>query len=159
MPSLIEFLTLEIKVLMISMLPVVELRGAIPYGVAMGMSPIHATILAILGGVVPAPFILLLIRPILEFLYARNLFRNVVKKLFRTKNKARIQKFGFWGVILVVAIPLPGTGVWSGSLAAALLGLRLKRALPAIIIGNAIAGIIVLILSYGASIGLGAFAR
>lgn len=83
----------------------------------------------------------------------------MVEKLFHTKNKARIQKFGFWGVILVVAIPLPGTGVWSGSLAAALLDLRLKRALPAILIGNVIAGVIILILPYGASLGLDFLSR
>ncbi|MTI95327.1 MAG: small multi-drug export protein [Firmicutes bacterium] len=157
MTWLLEVVTLEIKVLFISMLPVIELRGGIPFGVAMGLSPVHATLLGIFGGIVPVPFILLMIRPFLEFLHARNIFRSLIYKLTHTtiKNKSRIQKYGFWGIILVVAIPLPGTGVWSGSFAAALLDLRIKRALPAIFIGNAIAGLIFFIITYGASIGLG----
>lgn len=153
MSWLIEVITLELKVLLISAVPLIELRGAIPFGVAMGMSPVHATILGILGAIIPAPFILLMIRPILDFFHVRGIFRTIISKITHTtlKNKARIQKYGFWGIILVVAIPLPGTGVWSGSLAAALLDLRIKRALPAIFIGNLIAGLILLLLS---SIGL-----
>lgn len=157
----LEIISLEFKVLFISMLPIVELRGAIPYGVSMGMSPLHAAVLGIIGGVIPVPFILLLLRPILNFLHARDIFRKVIEKLTHStlKNKAKIQRYGFWGIILVVAIPLPGTGVWSGSLAAALMDLRIKRAIPAIFIGNLIAGLIILVLSYGASIGIGYFGR
>ncbi|QNO13397.1 small multi-drug export protein [Alkalicella caledoniensis] len=156
MSWLIEFLTLEFKVLFISALPIIELRGAIPFGVSQSMSPIHATLLGIVGGVLPVPFILLMIRPVLDFLHARNIMRKAIYKLTYTtiKNKKKIQKYGFWGLILIVAIPLPGTGVWSGSLAAALLDLRIKRAIPAIFIGNLIAGLIVLTISYGASIGI-----
>ena len=156
MSWLIEFITLEFKVLFISALPIIELRGAIPFGVSMGMSPVHATILGVLGGVIPVPFILLMVRPVLEFLHARNIFRKMIYKLTHTtiKNKSKIQKYGFWGLILIVAIPLPGTGVWSGSLAAALMDLRIKRAIPAIFLGNLIAGVLVLIISYGASIGI-----
>lgn len=157
----LEIISLELQVLFISMLPIVELRGAIPYGVSMGMSPFHAAVLGILGGVIPVPFILLLIRPILDFLHAKNILRSIIQKLTHStlKNKAKIQRYGFWGIILVVAVPLPGTGVWSGSLAAALMDLRIKRAIPAIFIGNLIAGLIILVLSYGASIGIGHFGR
>jgi len=147
----IEVISHEVQVFLISMVPIIELRGAIPYGVALGMSPVHAAILAVMGGMVPVPFILILIRPILHYFHARNFARNMIQRLTRAtvRNKAQIQKYGFWGIILVVAIPLPGTGVWSGSLAAALLDLRIKRALPAIFIGNIIAGLLVLLLSYG----------
>ena len=156
MSWMIEFITLELKVLFISALPIIELRGAIPYGVSQGMHPLHATLLGIFGGVIPVPFILLMIRPVLNFMHARNILRKAIYKLTHTtiKNKAKIQKYGFWGLILIVAIPLPGTGVWSGSLAAALLDLRIKRAIPAIFIGNLIAGLIVLTISYGATIGI-----
>jgi len=149
--SWFEVISRELQVIFISMVPIVELRGAIPYGVSLGMSSVHATILAVLGGMVPVPFILLLIRPILNYFHARNIARNLIHGLTRTtvRNKAKIQRYGFWGIILVVAIPLPGTGVWSGSLAAALLDLRMKRALPAILIGNMIAGLLVLLISYG----------
>lgn len=157
----LEIISLELKVILISTLPIIELRGAIPYGVSMGMSPLHATILGIIGGVIPVPFILLLVRPVFSFLHARDIMRSLVTKLTHStlRNKHKIQKYGFWGIILVVAIPLPGTGVWSGSLAAALLNLRIKTAMTAIFIGNLIAGLIILTLSYGASIGFNFFGQ
>jgi uncharacterized membrane protein len=139
-------------VLIMSMFPIVELRGAIPVGIALGLSPLHSTILGFLGSMVPVPFILFGIRPIFSYLRQTKLFKGLVDKLTnRSLNNHghKIQKYGTLGLIILVAIPLPGTGVWSGSLIAALLDVRFKWAFPAILIGNFIAAILIVLLSNG----------
>lgn len=149
---MLDFLTTELKVVITSMLPLIELRGAIPIGVALGMSPWHATFIGFLGSMVPVPFILFGIRPIFDLLRKTQIFRKLIGKLTDKSlhvHGPKIQKYGSWGLLVFVAIPLPGTGVWSGSLAAALLDIRFKWAFPAILIGNAIAGVLIMMLSYG----------
>lgn len=145
----LNLLSKEITVLLIAALPIIELRGAIPVGISLGMSPIHATIISFMGSMIPVPFILFAIRPIFKYLRKTKLFRNLVKGISdrSLNNRGRIQKFGAWGLVLFVAIPLPGTGVWSGSLAAALLNIRFKWAFPAIMLGNLIAAIAIMSLS------------
>ncbi|WP_324822965.1 small multi-drug export protein [Sinanaerobacter sp. ZZT-01] len=145
-----DLLSTEITVLLTAMLPVIELRGAIPVGISLGMSPTHAFIISFIGSMIPVPFILFTIRPLFNWLRQTNLFRNLIRRITeKSLNKSgRIQKYGVWGLFLFVAIPLPGTGVWSGSLAAALLNLRFKWAFPAILIGNLIAGLLITGLSH-----------
>lgn len=149
--ELLNFLSVEFTVMLTAALPIIELRGAIPVGISLGLSPIHATFLSFIGSMIPVPILLFSIRPIFNHLKKTKAFRNMIDKLtdrsLRRSNK--IQKYGFWGLILFVAIPLPGTGVWSGTLAAALLNMRFKRAFPAILIGNAIAAIAIMTLSHG----------
>ena len=149
--ELLAFLSNEFKVMFTAALPVIEVRGAIPVGIALGMTPIHATILAYLGSLIPVPFILFTIRPIFNYLKKTKLFKKLVHKLTdKSLNKSgNIQKYGAWGLLIFVAIPLPGTGVWSGSLAAALLDMRFKWAFPAILVGNFIAAVIIMSLSNG----------
>ena len=132
-------------------LPIIELRGAIPVGIAMGLSPIHATVISFIGSMLPVPILLFGIRPVFNYLRKTKIFRKMIDKLTtRSLRKSdKVQKYGFWGLILLVAIPLPGTGVWSGTLVAALLDMRFKRAFPAILIGNLIAAIAVMALSNG----------
>lgn len=133
-------------------MPIIELRGAIPVGMSLGMSPVHATVISFIGSMIPVPFILFTIRPIFNYLKKTKLFKKLVHKLTDrslNNNGGKIQKYGAWGLMLIVAIPLPGTGVWSGSLAAALLDMRFKWAFPAILVGNLIAGILVMTLSNG----------
>ena len=98
---------------------------------------------------IPVPFILFSIRPIFNYLKKTKLFKKLVHKLTdKSLNKSgKIQKYGAWGLLVFVAIPLPGTGVWSGSLAAALLDMRFKWAFPAILVGNIIAAVIIMGLS------------
>jgi len=142
----------EATVFMMSMIPVVELRGAIPMGLALGLSPLHSTILSFIGCMVPVPFILFGIRPVFDYLRQTKLFRGLVERLTNrslTKHGHKIQKYGAIGLMIFVGIPLPGTGVWSASLIAALLDVRFKWAFPAILVGNLIAGIIVMLLSTG----------
>jgi len=150
--SVLEFLPDQLIVVVIAMMPVIELRGAIPVGISLGMTPVEATVLSFFGSLIPVPFILLLIKKIFKVMEKTKFFGKIVKKLSEktmSRNGQKIQKYGVLGLIIVVAIPLPGTGVWSGSLAASLLNLPIKWAFPAIVAGNAIAGIAVMLISHG----------
>lgn len=152
--ELLNFLTIEMTVLLTAAMPVIELRGAIPVGISLGMSPLHATILSFFGSMIPVPFILFTIRPIFNAMKKTKRLSLIVDKLTNnsmSKNSYKIQKYGAWALIPLVAIPLPGTGVWSGSLAAALLDIRFKWAFPSIMVGNLIAAIAVMGLSNGVS--------
>lgn len=137
---------------LISMLPVVELRGGIPYGVGFGLDPWVAYIVALLGNILPVPFILLLLDAVFEWMKSREGFlRNVALKLENKalSKKERIEKYKIFGLLLFVAIPLPGTGAWTGAMAACVMRMNRKHAFWSIFGGVVIAGIIVLILSYG----------
>lgn len=149
--KLFNFLSIEFKVMFTAALPVIELRGAIPVGISLGMSPIHSAILSFIGSMMPVPFILFGIRPIFNYLKKTKLFRKLINKIIdkSMNSSGKIQKYDTWGLILIVVIPLPGTGVWSGSLAAALLNIRFKWAFPAILVGNLIAAMLIVVLSSG----------
>ena len=138
---------------LVAMVPVVELRGAIPFGVVRGLNLWTAIIASILGNLIPVPFIILFIRKIFAWMRAHmpkldGLVIRMEKKA--EKNRAAVEKYAFWGLVILVAIPLPGTGAWTGALVAAMMEIRLKRAFPAIAIGVAIAGVIVSVITYGA---------
>ena len=150
MEKILEIITKEIMVLLIAAMPLMELKGAIPIGVSMGLSPIHATILGILGSLIPVPFLLFFLKPIFIRLRRTKFFRSFVDKLVKStlKKSKKIKKYSIIGLIIFVAIPLPGTGVWTGSLAAILFNMRFRHAFPAIALGNTIAGAIMFILSY-----------
>ena len=150
--NLIEFLSIELAVMLTAAMPIIELRGAIPVGISLGLSPMHATIISFIGSMIPVPFILFTIRPIFNQLKKTRTFRKLVDHLTDksiSNNGHRIQKYGAWALVVIVAIPLPGTGVWSGSLAAALLDMRFKWAFPAIFVGNLIAAAIIVSISKG----------
>lgn len=130
---------------LISMVPVIELRGAIPYGVAAGLEPWLVAPLAIIGNLIPVPFILLFIRKIFQWMKKYEKLGKIAYKLEeRAANKnGKVKKSEFIGLLLFVAIPLPGTGAWTGALIAALMDMRMKRALPTIALGVLLAGIAV----------------
>lgn len=136
----------------ISMLPVVELRGGIPYGIGFGLNPWLSFLSAILGNLLPIPFILLLLDAVLGWMKKKT---GVVGKFARfledkaEKNRAAVEKYKALGLILLVAIPLPGTGAWTGALVATVLRLNPKMSFPCIVIGVLIAGIAVLLISCG----------
>ena len=133
-------------------LPVIELKGAIPVGISLGMTPVHAAVIAFIGSMIPVPFILFTVRPLFNYLRSTRTFKKMVYKLTARSlknNSGRIQRYGLWGLIFLVALPFPGTGVWSGSLIAALLDMRFKWAFPAIFVGNLIAGILIMGVSEG----------
>ena len=136
---------------LIAMVPVVELRGAIPMGVAAGLPPAAACTAAILGNLVPAPFIIILARRVADFLRKTAFFGPKIDWLERRAHlKGRlVQKYRLLGLTLLVAIPLPGTGAWTGSLVAAVLNIRLRNALPAILLGLLAAGTITTAVTMG----------
>ena len=136
--------------ILVGMTPVLELRGAIPLGVAAGLPPLTACAAAILGNVIPVPFIMLLTRRIFRWLRKTAFFGPKIDWLERRAHlKGRmVRKYRLPGLILLVAIPLPGTGAWTGSLAAAFLDMRLKNALPAVVLGVLTAGCIMLGLTH-----------
>ena len=125
-----------------AMIPVVELRGAIPVGIAAGLPPAVACAVAILGNLLPVPFIMLLARRVFNWLRDSRLFGSKIVWLERRAHlKGRIvRRYRLPGLVVLVAIPLPGTGAWTGALVASLLDIRLRSALPAILLGLIIAG-------------------
>ena len=125
-----------------AMVPVIELRGAIPVGVAAGLPPAVACVTAILGNLLPVPFIMLLVRRIFDWLRDTRFFGPKIAWLERRAHlKGRlVRKYRLLGLVILVGIPLPGTGAWTGALVAALLDIRLRTALPAILLGLLIAG-------------------
>ncbi len=136
----------------ISMLPIVELRGGIPYGVGFGLKPLEAFIAAVLGNMLPIPFVLLLLNGILSWMKRQENFLGKIAEWLENKaykNKGTIDKYKALGLLILVAIPLPGTGAWTGSLVAVVLGIKNKLAFPIIFLGVIIAGVIMLGVSYG----------
>lgn len=137
---------------LMAMVPVVELRGAIPYGVVSGLSVPEAFLLAVIGNLLPIPILVVFTRKVFEWLRTKSEWLDKLVKRLEAKadkNKALVEKYEFFGLMLLVAIPLPGTGAWTGALVAAMLDMRLKIAMPAIIVGVLVAGIIVTTLTFG----------
>lgn len=133
------------------MVPVIELRGALPIGVGMGLSPEVALIVSLIGNMVPVPFVLLLIRKILQWMHRFKTFDRFANFLEAKAEKAgdKLVKYEMFGLFLLVAVPLPGTGAYTGSLVAALFDLRFKNAVPVIYAGVLVAGIVVFLITYG----------
>ena len=125
-----------------AMVPVIELRGAIPVGIAAGLPPAVACVTAILGNLLPVPFIMLLVRRIFDWLRDTRFFGPKIVRLERRAHlKGRIvRKYRLAGLVVLVGIPLPGTGAWTGALVASLLDIRLRNALRGILLGLIIAG-------------------
>ena len=143
-----------LAVLIISMIPIIELRLAIPIGVAVGLSPYIAIPLAIVGNLIPVPFIILFIKKIFSWMRKVSPKLNGIVDRMEAKaekNKTKVLKYAFWGLVIFVAIPLPGTGAWTGALVAAMLDMPLKKAFPSVVLGVLIAGAIVAFVSYGAA--------
>lgn len=136
----------------ISMVPVVELRLGLPYGIAQGLSYPLALTAAILGNMVPTPFIIVYIRRI--FAWLRRHWKALDGLICRMEQKAdtkgeTVRRYGLWGLLILVAIPLPGTGAWTGALVAAFLNLRVREAIPTIFAGVCIAAAIMTGITFG----------
>ena len=137
--------------MLVSMVPIIELRGGIPFGVALGLPYYLAFPAAVIGNILPAPFIIVYIRRIFQWMRRRlprlNRLVDKLEKKAHLKGQ-KVTKYKYLGLMLFVAIPLPGTGAWTGSLAAAFLGMRLKKAMPAVVLGVLTAGCIMLGLTH-----------
>ncbi|MBE6821379.1 MAG: small multi-drug export protein [Ruminococcaceae bacterium] len=141
----------ELIVFIISMLPVVELRGGMIAAKLLDVEFIKAFVICYVGNILPIPFILLFIRRIFAFLKRFTATRKLVEKLETSslRKSDKIKKSRVWGLLTFVAIPLPGTGGWTGSLIAALLDMRIKISFPVIALGVLIANLIMSVFSYG----------
>lgn len=139
-------------VLGMSMLPIVELRGSVPFGVGMDLPLIPVLIVSIIGNMIPVPFIILFIRKIFEWMKKKSEKLGAIAKKMEDKAAKKgdiLVKYETLGLFILVAIPLPGTGAWTGALVAAMFNLRLKNALPTIFLGVVAAGLIMSVLSWG----------
>lgn len=147
----------ELTIFIISLLPVLELRGGLIAAVLLGVPLWKAFLICYIANMLPVPFIILFIKKVFEFLRRFKLFAKFVDKLEAKteKNKDKIMRYKQWGLLLFVAIPLPGTGAWTGALFAALLDIDIKKAIPIIALGVLIAGVIVAVLSYGTAALIG----
>lgn len=141
----------EIITFVISLLPILELRGGLLAAAALDLNPFIAYPIAIVGNLLPIPFILMFLTPIFNWMKGTKLFKGMVEKLESKamKNKDKLEKGEFIGLVLFVGIPLPGTGAWTGALLASVLGMDKKKAMLAITLGVLLASVIMMFLSYG----------
>ena len=141
----------ELIILLVSMLPVLELRGGMIAAKLLGVPLLKAFVICYIGNILPIPFILLFIRKIFQFLKRFSGTRKIVEKLeVRSMRKSeKVKRWRNWGLLLFVTVPLPGTGGWTGALIAALLDIRIKTSLPIIALGVLIANLIMTAFSYG----------
>ena len=135
----------------VSMVPLIELRGGLIAAALLGMPLWEGILFCLIGNIIPVPFILLFITPIFRWLKTTKLFRPLVEKIeARSMGKSeKIKKAEFWGLVLFVGIPLPGTGAWTGSLIACLLNVDKKKAFCAVILGLLLATTIMCVFTYG----------
>ena len=141
-----------LSTVLISMVPVLELRGGIPWGVAHGLPHLTSFLAAVVGNMLPLPFIVVYIRRIFKWMrrHLPQLDRLVDRLEARAHLKGRaVTRYKYLGLMIFVAIPLPGTGGWTGALIAAFLDMRLKKAIPSIFGGVLIAGFLITGLTYG----------
>ena len=137
---------------LVSMVPVIELRGGIPFGVAAGLPVWLAFVAAVIGNIIPAPFIIMFIKRIFAWMRRKIPRLNHVVDKLETKahlKGATVTRYKYLGLAIFVAIPLPGTGAWTGALVAAFLDMRLRKAMPAIMLGVVVAGFLISVLTYG----------
>ncbi len=146
-----RYVSKEIVVFVISMIPILELRGGLIVSKLLQVPITTAIPICIIGNIIPIPFILLFIKQVFKLLKKIKIFRGSIEKLEnRAMSKSdNIKRYEFWGLVLFVGIPLPGTGAWTGSLIAALLDVDFKKAVLAELLGIAIATVIMSFLSYG----------
>ena len=139
----------KLLVVLVSMLPVIELKGTIPIAIAWGIPKITSFILAYIGSCLPAVPLLFLLRPIIKWMYSKKVFSKFAQWIeSRSEHKGQlIYDYAYIGLFIFVAIPLPTTGVWTGSIVASLLEMDIKKCIPLILAGNLVAGVIVVLLS------------
>ena len=157
MESLVQWFTTHLSpyiseqavVFLISMLPILELRGGLLAASLLKIPPVQAIPVCIIGNIIPIPFILLFIKQIFKWMKEIKVFRPFIVKLEeRAMGRSdQIRKYEFWGLVAFVGIPLPGTGAWTGALIASLLGVDIKKSSAAILVGIALATIIMYVFS------------
>lgn len=149
-----NFLSSRWMTLIISAIPILEQKAAIPYGIIQGIGFWEVYLLTLIGAILPCPFIILFINNVFELLKKLQWMRPIIEWIEKRtlKKSNNIVRYELLGLLVFVAIPLPGTGVWTGSIAASLLHLEFKKAVAAVSLGAVISGLIITILSYGVKI-------
>ena len=149
--NLSQYISAEMVVFIISMIPILELRGGLLAASLLKIPAATAIPICIVGNIIPIPFILLFIRQIFKLMKKTKLFHKLIVKLeTRAMGKSdQIKKYEFWGLLLFVGIPLPGTGAWTGALVAALFKFKFKDAMKSILPGVLMASIIIASLFFG----------
>lgn len=130
----------------ISMLPIIEIRGAAPVGIALNLNEVLVYVISVLGNMLPIPFIVMFARTVINWMKQKGFFKKLTDFIENKveKNKEKILKYEKWGLFIFVAIPLPGTGAWTGALIASFLDMRLKNCFLPIFMGVVAAGVIML---------------
>ena len=148
---MLEIVKEYLYVFFCAMVPLIELRGSVIIGAGMGMPWFANLVLSVIGNMLPVPFILLFIRKILAWMHNTKHFKGFAQWLEKKAHSKsdRVLRYASLGLVLFVGIPLPGTGAWTGALIASLLGIKFKKAFPAIVVGIIIATIIMSLVSYG----------
>ena len=143
----------ELCVFFCSMIPIIELRGAIPLGAALGLPMWQSYLISVIGNMLPVPIILLFVKKVLDFMSKCKIkiFNKIANWVYAKaeKNRAKIEKYSFWGVALFVGIPLPMTGAWTGSLVAAFIDMKFFKAVLSALVGVLVAGLVMSLISYG----------
>ncbi|NMB07084.1 MAG: small multi-drug export protein [Tissierellia bacterium] len=151
MLNIIEEIKNELLVIILAAMPLSELRGAIPLGISLGFSPLHSTILSLIGNMMIVPILLKILNPIMNYFEKTFIFSKTIgwiKRRTLRKTKDTIIKYRLLGLFILVAIPIPTTGAWTGCIAASLLKIDYKNALFVILAGVLVSGLIVFTLSY-----------
>lgn len=156
---LFETLGREMCVFICSMIPIIELRGAIPLGTGLGVPPLLNYVISVVGNMLPVPIILLFVRMVLDWMKKVKGLSKIALwvEAKADKNKGRIEKYAYWGLFIFVAIPLPGTGAWTGSLIAALMKMKFWKSLLFVFFGVLTAGLIMLLGSHVVAFIIGLF--
>ena len=141
----------EIMVFIISLMPVLELRGGLLAASLIGLDPIPSYIISIIGNILPIPFILWFMGSILKWMHGKKHLNRIATWLDKKveKNRSKIENVGFWGLVIFVGIPLPGTGAWTGCLIASVLQMDKKKSFLAATLGVIMASIIMMFISFG----------
>lgn len=141
----------RILVFIISLMPILELRGGLLAASLLDLDPVSSYIIAVIGNVIPIPFILWFMGTILKWMKKRKRLKKIANWIDKKveKNREKIERFGFWGLVLFVGIPLPGTGAWTGCLVASVLEMDKKKSFIAAMIGVFMASLIMMIISFG----------
>lgn len=141
----------QLIVFLISLMPILELRGGLLAASLLKLDPWQSYIISIVGNILPIPFILWFIKKIINWMKTKKCFNKITTWLDAKveKNKKSIEKYGFWGLVIFVGIPLPGTGGWTGALIASLLDMNKKKTFLAITLGIFMASIIMMLISFG----------
>ncbi len=141
----------EILVFCISLMPILELRGGLIAAALLDLNPVTSYLVSMVGNLLPVPFILWFINSILRWMRKSKYFFKIANWLDQKveKHKSQIEKYGFWGLVFFVGIPLPGTGAWTGCLIASVLNMNRRKAFVATLLGVLMASVIMMLLSFG----------